>query len=98
MEANFFKEIEKKMDIKTLKDFEKEIRTEINHDLDIERKTNQDLARIQLASECELFGKVTCEGYSWLKIKGDKNSRLFKLLEIYSNIRTLKNEKVERRK
>ena len=86
MEANFFKEIEKKMDIKTLKDFEKEIRTEINHDLDIERKTNQDLARIQLASECELFGKVTCEGYSWLKITGDKNSRLLSFLRFIQTL------------
>ena len=30
MEAKFFSEIEKKMDIKTLKDFEKEVRTKIN--------------------------------------------------------------------
>ena len=29
MEAKFFSEIEKKMDIKTLKDFEKEVRTKM---------------------------------------------------------------------
>ena len=30
MEAKFFSEIEKKMDVKTLKDFEKDVRTQIN--------------------------------------------------------------------
>ena len=29
MEAKFFSEIEKKMDVKTIKDFEKEVRTKI---------------------------------------------------------------------
>ena len=33
MEAKFFSEIEKNMDIKTLKDFEKEIRIKINDSL-----------------------------------------------------------------
>ena len=37
MEAKFFSEIEKKMDVKTLKDFEKDVRTQINNGL--ERKT-----------------------------------------------------------
>ena len=35
MEAKFFAEIEKKMDVKTVKDdkdFEREVRTKINHD------------------------------------------------------------------
>ena len=34
MEAKFFSEIEKSMDIKTLKDFEKELRTKINQDFE----------------------------------------------------------------
>lgn len=41
MEAKFFKEIVKKMNVKTLKDFDKELRTNINHELEIERKTNE---------------------------------------------------------
>ena len=56
MEANFFKEIKKKMSVKTLNDFEKEIRTIINHELDVERKTNKDLARILLVGKSD--GKV----------------------------------------
>ena len=34
MEAKFFSETEKKMDIKTLKDFEKEVRTKINDEFE----------------------------------------------------------------
>ena len=32
MEAKFFSKIQKNMDAKTLKDFEKEVRTKINHE------------------------------------------------------------------
>ena len=39
MEAKFFAEIEKNMDVKTLKDFEKEVRKKINNSLRLlERK------------------------------------------------------------
>ena len=41
MEAKFFSEIEKKMDIKTLKDFEKEVRTKINDEFESLRKKNK---------------------------------------------------------
>ena len=43
MEAKFFSEIEKKMDVKTLKDFEKDVRTQINNELEALRKKNDDL-------------------------------------------------------
>ena len=33
MEAKFFSEIEKNMDVKTLRDFEKEVRKKINYSL-----------------------------------------------------------------
>ena len=46
MEAKFFSEIEKKMDVKTLKDFEKEVRTKINNEFETLRKKNDDLSRI----------------------------------------------------
>lgn len=58
MEAKFFKEIDKKMDVKSLKDFEKEIRTKINHELEVERKINEDLARILLVSESQLWERI----------------------------------------
>ena len=34
MEAKFFSEIEKKMDVKTLKDYEKDVRTKINNEFE----------------------------------------------------------------
>ena len=48
MEAKFFKEIQKKMSVTTIKEFEKELRTKIQHELEVERKTNPDLARVFL--------------------------------------------------
>ena len=56
MEAKFFSEIEKKMDVKTLKDFEKEVRTKIN-EFDSLRKKNENLSRILMADECEMWKK-----------------------------------------
>ena len=57
MEAKFFSEIEKKMDVKTLKDFEKEVRTKINHEFESLRKNNENLSRILMADECEMWKK-----------------------------------------
>ena len=34
------------MDVKTLKDFEKEVRNKINHEFETMRKTNDNLSRI----------------------------------------------------
>ena len=50
MEAKFFSEIEKTMDVKTIKDFEKEIRTKINTELATLRKKNEELNSILIAS------------------------------------------------
>ena len=47
------------MRIKTLKDFELELRNKINDELELERKKNQDLSRILLSYECDLWGKNT---------------------------------------
>ena len=68
MEAKFFSEIEKNMDVKTLKDFEKEVRRKINIEFDSIRKKNVDLSRVLMAGECEMWEKITNEEYSWLKI------------------------------
>ena len=84
MEAKFFSEIEKKMDVKTLRDFEKEVRTKIIHELEGLRKTNDNLSRILTTGECELWGNIRNGNYSWLKIKGDKKRKLFRLTDIYS--------------
>ena len=54
MEAKFFTEIKKKMNVKTLKDFEKELRSKINHEFEILRAKNDDLSRILMAGEREM--------------------------------------------
>ena len=77
--------IEKKMDVKTLKDFEKEVRTKINNEFDSLRKKNDDLSRVLMAGECEMWKKIRNEEYSWLKINSDKKKKLYRLIDIYSN-------------
>ena len=102
MEAKFFSEIEKKMDVKTIKDFEKEVRTKINNEFDSLRKKNDDLSRVLMAGECEMWEKIRNEEYSWLKINSDKKKKLYRLIDIYSKfvdiVESVKdlNTKVER--
>ena len=84
MEAKFFSEIEKKMDVKTLKDFEKDVRTQINNEFKTLRKKNDNLSRVLMAGECEMWEKIRNEEYSWLKINSDKKKKLFRLIDIYS--------------
>ena len=84
MEAKFFSEIEKKMDVKTLKDFEKDVRTQINNEFESLRKKNDDLSRVLMAGECEMWEKIRNEDYSWLQIKSDKKKKLYRLNDIYS--------------
>ena len=67
MEDKFFSEIEKKMDVKTIKDFEKEIRKKINNEFDSLRKKNDDLSRVLMAGECQMWKKIRNEEYSWLQ-------------------------------
>ena len=102
MEAKFFSEIEKKMDVKTLKDFEKDVRTQINNEFESLRKKNDDLSRVLMAGECEMWEKIKDEDYSWLKINSDKKKKLYRLIDIYSkfddivdSVKDL-NKKVER--
>ena len=85
MEAKFFSEIEKNMDVKTLKDFEKEVRTKIYNELETLRKKNEDLSRVLMAGECEMWKKIRNEEYSWLKLNSDKKKKLYRLIDIYSN-------------
>ena len=84
MEAKFFSEIEKKMDVKTLKDFEKEVRTKINNEFESLRKKNDDLSRVLMAGECEMWEKIRNEEYSWLNINNNKKKKLYRLIDIYS--------------
>ena len=82
MEAKFFSE--KKMDVKTIKDFEKEVRKKIYNELETLRKENDDLSRVLMASECEMWKKIRNEEYSWLQLNSDKKKKLYRLIDIYS--------------
>ena len=85
MQAKFFSGIEKKMDVKTLKDFEKDVRTQINNEFEALRKKNDNLSRVLMAGESEMWGKIRNEDYSWLQINSDKKKKLYHLIDIYSN-------------
>ena len=85
MEAKFFSEIEKKINVKTIKDFEKEIRIKINNEFETLRKKNEDLSRILIADECNMWNKIKNGEYSWLQLNNNKNKKLYRLIEIYSN-------------
>ena len=89
MEAKFF--------------FEKEVRRKINDEFEYLRNKNDDLSRVLMAGECEMWEKIRRGDYSWLKIKSsDKKKKLFRLIDIYlkfdSIVDTVKElyEKVEK--
>ena len=84
MEAKFFSEIEKNMDVKTIKDFEKEVRTKIYNELESLRKKDDNLSRILIAGEINMWKKIRNEEYSWLQISNDKKKKLNRLIDIYS--------------
>ena len=84
MEAKFFSEIEKKMDVKTIKDFEKEVRKKIYNELETLRKENDDFSRVLIAVECEMWKNIRNEEYSWLQLNSDKKKKLYRLIDIYS--------------
>ena len=85
METKFFSEIEKKMDVKTIKDFEKEVRTKIYSELELLRNKNDNLSKILSTSESEMWNKIRNDQYSWLKLNNEKKKKLYRLIDIYSN-------------
>ena len=85
MEAKFFSEIEKKIDVKTIKDFEKEVRSKIYNELESLRKKNEDLSRVLMVGESQMWKKIRNEEYSWLQLNSDKKKKLYRLIDIYSN-------------
>ena len=85
METKFFSEIEKNMDIKTIKDFEKEVRKKIYNEMETLRKDNVDLSRILISTENNMWKRIRNGEYSWLQIDSDKKKKLDRLIDIYSN-------------
>ena len=49
-----------------------------------ERKKNDDLSRVLMAGECEMWEKIRNEEYSWLNINNNKKKKLYRLINIYS--------------
>ena len=60
------------------------MRKKINDEFESLRKKNEDLSRVLMVGECEIWGKIKDENYSWLKTKSDKKKNLFRLIDIYS--------------
>ena len=83
MEKKFFTEIQKKMNVKTLNDFEKGLRTKIRDEFELERKTNENLARVLLVGESQMWYSIRTRTYSWVEIDSDRKEKLFKLRELY---------------
>ena len=80
MEDKFFKEIQKKMNVKTLKDFEKELRKKLRDEFEIERKTNANLARILFVNDANLWEEIKNGNYSWVKIDSDRKEKTINCL------------------
>ena len=91
MEDKFFSEIEKKMDVKTIKDFEKEVRTKIYNELESLRSKNDELNRILIVTESVMWNKIRNEEYSWLKLNDKKKKKLYRLINIYSKFNDIVN-------
>ena len=79
METKFFAEIEKKMDIKTIKNCEKEVRKKIYDELEKLRKKNKNISNSMIESEANMFLRLKVENY----LEIDKNKKLSRLIEIY---------------
>ena len=86
MESKFFLEIEKKMDVKTIKDFDKELRTKIYNELETLRSKNDELSRILSVIETETWFNIRNGKYSWLNLNDKKKKKLYRLIDIYSNL------------
>ena len=53
--------------------------------MEILRKKNDNLSRILIAGESNMWKKIRNEEYSWLQINSDKKKKLYRLIDIYSN-------------
>ena len=49
------------------------------------RKQDDNLSRILIAAESDMWKKIRNEEYSWLQLNSDKKKKLYQLIDIYSN-------------
>ena len=62
------------MNVKTLKDFEKE--TKIIDEIETEREPNENLARVLLVEESQLWNNIRHGAYGWVQIDSERKDRL----------------------
>ena len=55
-------------------------------------KKNDDLSRVLIVGECELWESIRKGNYSWLKILKGKKRKLFRLIDIYSKFSDMVDE------
>ena len=81
METKFFKEIQKKMNVKTLKDFEKELRKKkLEMSLKLKEKPIP-ILKVLFAIESQLWENIKNGGYGWIEIDRERKERLFQLIK-----------------
>ena len=56
----------------------------IYNELETLRKENDNLSRILIAGESDIWKKIRNEEYSWLQLNSDKKKKLYRLIDIYS--------------
>ena len=81
------------MNVKTIKDFEKELRRKIRDEFETERKTNTNLARVLLVSEANLWDGIkngSKKKKNYLFWEDDKSEELEKILMSIKNLITKK--------
>ena len=64
------------MNLKTIKDFEKEVSTKIINEFETLRKKNDDLSRVLISAECEMWNDIKDGKYSWLSLTKNKKKKL----------------------
>ena len=49
------------------------------------RKENEDLSRVLMVGESNMWKKIRNDEYSWLQLNSDKKKKLYRLIDIYLN-------------
>ena len=84
METSFLIEIQKKLRIEELKNFEKELRTKIIKCLDDERKTNEKLDKRLYEVEMDTFSDIVKDIHLNVEFDSEMASKLRKSFWLYS--------------
>ena len=61
------------------------MRTKIYNEFETLRKKNENLSRVLIVEEYNMWKRIRNEEYSWLELNNDKKKKLYRLIDIYSN-------------